>query len=53
MSNTKKMERKGSKAMKTFFRIEKAANEMLDDALEKLDKCIQNKKLKVKENDAA
>jgi hypothetical protein len=41
----KKKQKKCSKSMKTIFRIEKAANDMLEEALDGLDRSIERKKL--------
>jgi len=43
----KHCDKKGSNAMKTIWRIEKASNYLLDEALDKLDDCITKKKLVV------
>ena len=40
-------DKKASNGMKTIWRIEKASNNLLDEALDKLDQCITKKKYAV------
>ncbi len=50
MNEKKKIikKKKGSRSMKTLFRIERGSNNMLEEALDKLDECIDECILKKK-----